>query len=1114
MSKNAWVTLATNDSYSLGALVVAHSLKRVHTVHQLAVLITPGVSEAMRTKLRNVFNLVEEVNLLDSKDEANLALLKRPELGITFTKLHCWRLTQYEKCVFLDADTLVLRNSDELFEREELSAAPDIGWPDCFNSGVYVYRPSLETFASLLQFAVTNGSFDGGDQGLLNAYFSEWAHKDIQKHLPFVYNTSSVATYSYLPAFKQFGHNTKILHFIGVSKPWLQNFNSETRKVYVPSECYHLANFLQYWWDIFCEDVHSRLSPDMQQVFSRWIAPGYKQVSGSQYRSTVSGTLYGGTGNHHDHEPRSYPQQDQQQHEHHQQQQQQHQQEQQQQQQQQREQFIPSYDSVTVYVDPWEEFLQRQEREWEQRKQEEERLYFQYLNELRSQEHLAQTRQEHEQWLARQSQDHAQHHHHHHDHHHRDQPHHTHHALHHHDDHHHHHHYQHQQQESSEAHSQVQQQQHHDANVFQRTEQWVDRMIQQHHQQDQGHWETQPGASSDSAGNQSYQPSAGGGNETTWKGQDQPTSESNGAIARQSEQFPLRTNDQPEQGPVQPQEAPRQHSTGTDPRGHHDTGDGGGDGGGGSGGDSGGVRVDACGLAGALAQLHLGEAKSVEQEAYEEHMRRQCWETGNIDYMGRDSFDNIWRRIQQTLNAGSAGAASDAATTATTSTTSTVVTVAPARSTRSPRSRSSTPKRDARDRSPTPQPEDKVPVEKKEAHVVPPPAIAEEDDQSAIVAGLVDASGAHSSRQHQHHKIPPPIQYDPTTNTTTLTKRVFAGYQQFITTKSPEGRTRSHTKLVYDPSVEDEDQQQQQESERQKVATKGSDVVDSPPKPASLQQKSVESKEQQPQAPKPAAVPQQPTTAKTSSFSPTPLKPSVPAPPEPRPQPQQQQQLAQESLAGKASASTTIDSLQPIKTVRKKRTISPPSSSSASVAPQVATTIAATTQPTALTASATTVQHTDAKIPPDQSPHKPRTLPSAPNRSSSSSSNSQVTASSRSSAAGPPAATSSNRTVTNAGPALPKTAATGPSLRPSASSPPSAAPSSSPLTPSSPPTLPTRSVPPLLERRQQKQKESLAAAAAAAVAPSVATIPADEPVVPPVPPRRKRESRTARLGNI
>lgn len=53
-----------------------------------------------------------EVNVLDSKDEANLALLARPELGVTFTKLHCWRLTQYEKCVFLDADTLVSLQND------------------------------------------------------------------------------------------------------------------------------------------------------------------------------------------------------------------------------------------------------------------------------------------------------------------------------------------------------------------------------------------------------------------------------------------------------------------------------------------------------------------------------------------------------------------------------------------------------------------------------------------------------------------------------------------------------------------------------------------------------------------------------------------------------------------------------------------------------------------------------------------------------------------------------------------------------------------------------------------------------------------------------------------
>ena len=111
--------------------------------------------------IASVFDTVEVIDVLDSNDSANLSLLKRPELGVTFTKLHCWRLTQYTKCVFMDADCLVIANIDELFDREEFSAVTDVGWPDCFNSGVFVYRPSLETYKSLLEFAVSQGSFDG-----------------------------------------------------------------------------------------------------------------------------------------------------------------------------------------------------------------------------------------------------------------------------------------------------------------------------------------------------------------------------------------------------------------------------------------------------------------------------------------------------------------------------------------------------------------------------------------------------------------------------------------------------------------------------------------------------------------------------------------------------------------------------------------------------------------------------------------------------------------------------------------------------------------------------------------------------------------------------------------
>ncbi|XP_041055290.1 glycogenin-2 isoform X4 [Carcharodon carcharias] len=154
----------------------------------------------------------------------------------------------------MDADTLVCNNIDDLFEREELSAAPDPGWPDCFNTGVFVYRPSIETYNQLLQFATENGSFDGGDQGLLNSFFSSWATKDIHKHLPFIYNLSGIAIYSYLPAFKQFGSAVKVVHFLGPTKPWHHKYNAQTKSVILenmsPSDSMFI-DFLNLWWDIY-----------------------------------------------------------------------------------------------------------------------------------------------------------------------------------------------------------------------------------------------------------------------------------------------------------------------------------------------------------------------------------------------------------------------------------------------------------------------------------------------------------------------------------------------------------------------------------------------------------------------------------------------------------------------------------------------------------------------------------------------------------------------------------------------------------------------------------------------------------------------------------------------
>ncbi|XP_004082220.1 glycogenin-1 [Oryzias latipes] len=259
MSDQAFVTLATNDSYAKGAMVLGQSLRNHCTTRKLVVLIGPHIAEPCREALQSIFDEVCVVNLMDSGDAAHLALMKRPDLGVTFTKLHCWTLTQYSKCVFMDADTMVLSNVDELFEREELSAAPDPGWPDCFNSGVFVFRPSNETHEKLLAFCGENGSFDGGDQGVLNSYFNTWATADISKHLPFIYNLSSIAIYSYLPAFKQYGHSAKVVHFLGKVKPWNYSYDAERGEVrghsLSPDECHLHSDYLLMWWQLYAKSV-------------------------------------------------------------------------------------------------------------------------------------------------------------------------------------------------------------------------------------------------------------------------------------------------------------------------------------------------------------------------------------------------------------------------------------------------------------------------------------------------------------------------------------------------------------------------------------------------------------------------------------------------------------------------------------------------------------------------------------------------------------------------------------------------------------------------------------------------------------------------------------------
>ena len=162
----AFVSLITSNEYLPGALCLSKSLK---SAYPLVILAVPEkLSTFTVNALYEAYDSVIFVPEIKSNQLKELDLLGRRDLVSTLTKIHCFnpQILKYDRICFLDADVLVLESIDGIFTNLNdpdvmMAAAPDVGWPDCFNSGVFVTRPSAELYLGLLDLNRLVGSFDG-----------------------------------------------------------------------------------------------------------------------------------------------------------------------------------------------------------------------------------------------------------------------------------------------------------------------------------------------------------------------------------------------------------------------------------------------------------------------------------------------------------------------------------------------------------------------------------------------------------------------------------------------------------------------------------------------------------------------------------------------------------------------------------------------------------------------------------------------------------------------------------------------------------------------------------------------------------------------------------------
>jgi inositol phosphorylceramide glucuronosyltransferase 1 len=151
-----------------------------------------------------------------------------------YTKLNIWGLDKLgiEQAVYLDGDTLVRRNFDELFDTPfNFAAVPDMfgdkrGFIINFNAGVIAFRPSSAVLKVMKQQIETaKFPLDQAEQSFLNLFFATNVLR-----LPYAYN-ANLAIKGLSPAmWAGMKDEMRIVHY-SLTKPFLNDHSESSPRI-------------------------------------------------------------------------------------------------------------------------------------------------------------------------------------------------------------------------------------------------------------------------------------------------------------------------------------------------------------------------------------------------------------------------------------------------------------------------------------------------------------------------------------------------------------------------------------------------------------------------------------------------------------------------------------------------------------------------------------------------------------------------------------------------------------------------------------------------------------------------------------------------------------------
>jgi Glycosyl transferase family 8 len=204
-----YVTLAS-PSYEWGLRVLLRSLREVS---QVPMIVISARRWNFACEEPDVL-FVEVPGLVNPSYRSD-----RDEFAETLTKLWVFGLTCFRRITFVDADCLVLRSIDDLFDADGFLAGPDYvlsAAQEGFNTGLFSFQPTRELRDLIFERAQHTDSADGGDQGVLNELL-----RSRVRLLPPEYDV--LRHFHHFAGVELKRSEMRLIHYI-VKKPWELSF--------------------------------------------------------------------------------------------------------------------------------------------------------------------------------------------------------------------------------------------------------------------------------------------------------------------------------------------------------------------------------------------------------------------------------------------------------------------------------------------------------------------------------------------------------------------------------------------------------------------------------------------------------------------------------------------------------------------------------------------------------------------------------------------------------------------------------------------------------------------------------------------------------------------------